>query len=314
MRLKLFALLGALVAAQTAPAAEYPERTVEITVPFAAGGTPDVLARALAESMSSTLKQPFIVLNKLGAGGAIGAAAVARAEPDGYSLLFSPVLIATVLPVVQPNAGFTAQSFEPICQGFESQMALIVRPDSPFQSVADIVKAAKERPGQLNYGHAGIGSIPQLAVLELENAAKIQVASVPYKGDIEVVSPLLGGHIDFAPITLSSIPQGAVRILAIFANNRNPALPDVPTVKEQGLDVSPTSFGGLFAPAGAPKEVKEKLEAACKAATASPRYLETAKKALLGQQLFADSSTFSAKLAKDLEDKKRVLATLGKSN
>lgn len=291
-------------------AAEFPDRTIEVTVTFAPGGTPDVLARALSEGLSANLKQPVVVLNRLGAGGAVGGAMVSRAKPDGYTLLFSPALIASVVPVMQPAAGFTAESLEPICQTFESQMALIVPNDSPYKSVQDLVEAARKSPDKLTWGHAGRSSIPHLTMLEMAKAANIKVVEVPYKGDAETVPALLGAQIDFAPITLSSVPEGRVRIIGLFAEQRNPAIPDVPTVKEQGFDVTPTSFGGLFAPKGVPADVKARLEAACKAAAASPRYVETAKNLRLSPNLYYPASAFAAHLKVDIAEKAQLLSTL----
>ncbi len=292
--------------------AEYPEQPVEVVVTFAPGGAPDVLARALVEDMSNNLKQPFIVVNRLGASGAIGGASVARAKPDGYTLLFSPALIASVVPVMQPKADFTADSLEPICQTFESQMALIVAHDSPFQSVKDIVEAARKEPGKLTYGHPGIGSIPQLTMLQLAKVANIDVVGAPYKGDAEVLPAVVGKHLPFAPITLGSVAGNQAKIIGLFAEERNPAIPDVPTVKEQGFDVSPSSFGGLFAPATLPKDVKDKLQAACKRAAGSPRYLELAKKLRLGQNLYLPADQFEARVKQDIKDKAEILSTLKK--
>lgn len=303
-------VLAVFLLAPGAVRAEFPERGIEVIVTFAPGGTPDVLARTLAEGLQDNLKQSVIVVNRLGAGGAVGGGSVARAQPDGYTLLFSPALIASVVPVLQPQAGFTAASFEPVCQTFESQMALIVPAESPHKSVRELVDAARKEPGKLTWGHAGRGSIPHLAMLELSQAAGIKVVEVPYKGDAETIPALLGGQIDFAPITLSSVPEGRVRIIGLFANARNPAIPDVPTVKEQGFDVAPTSFGGLFAPKGVPAPVKARLETACKAAVETPRYTDLARKLRLGPNLYYPAAEFAAHLATDIADKARLLATL----
>ena len=303
--------LAAALLAPTQARADYPDRSVEITVTFAPGGMPDLLARALAEGLSAHFKQPFVVANRLGAAGAVGGAYVSRAEPNGYNLLFAPALIRTVVPLVAPNVGYKPESLQPVCQTFESQMALVVRPDSPFKSVRDIIDAAKQKPGGLSYGHAGIGSIPHLTLLELADHTQTSFNAVPFKGDTEVVGPLLGGHIDFAPMTLGSVPRDAVRIVGIFADARNPGVPDVPTVKEQGFAVSPTSFGGLFAPAGLPHDVTKALVAGCKQATEAATYRETAKRALLGSELFAGPEAFSERVKKDEIEKARLLKTLG---
>ena len=129
-----------------ARAADYPERTVDLVIPYPAGGGIDLLLRALAEGLSAHFKQSFIVSNRTGAGGAIGIAYVARAAPDGYTLLFVPALAYSVLPLMQTNVGYDAKSFAPICQTFENQMALIVRPDSPFRTIRDVVETARAKP------------------------------------------------------------------------------------------------------------------------------------------------------------------------
>jgi tripartite-type tricarboxylate transporter receptor subunit TctC len=240
-----------------------------------------------------------------------GSAAVSRARPDGYSLLFAPALVQSVAPIVQSGAGYQPDQLIPVCQTFETQMALVVKPDAPYRTVGDIIAAAKASPGRLSYGHAGTGSIPHLAMIELAGVTGTEFNVIPYKGDAEVTAPLLGGVLDFGPMTLSSVPRDAVRIIGLFARTRNPAIPDVPTVREQGFDVAPTSFGGLFAPTGLPDDVKARLEQACKTAAATGAYLTTAKRLMLGADLYADAAAFGARLARDIEEKRALLKTLG---
>ncbi len=310
-RLACILLAYVLFSAISATASDYPIRLIEITVTFAPGGTPDILARALSEGLAKDLGQSIVVVNKLGAGGAVGAGAVARAKPDGYSLLFAPALVQSVAPIVQSGANYSPDSLEPICQTFETQMSLVVKPDSSYKRVADIVSAAKAEPGKIRYGHAGTGSIPHLAMIELANRTQTEFNVIPYKGDAEVIAPVLSGVIDFAPITLSSIPRGAVRIIGLFAEKRNPAIPDVPTVKEQGFDVAPTSFGGLFAPKGIDADVKDRLERACKSASEQPIYVRTAERALLGADLYHNAAQFEVRLKQDIEEKRKLLKALG---
>jgi tripartite-type tricarboxylate transporter receptor subunit TctC len=305
------ACAASLVLPDRASGEPFPTHQIEITVTFAPGGAPDILARALSEGLSADLRQPVVVVNKLGAGGAIGSAAVSRARPDGYSLLFAPAVVLSVVPLVQSGAGYQPDQFTPLCQTFETQMALVVKPDSPYRTAGDIIAAAKANPGNLSYGHAGTGSIPHLAMIELAHVTGTEFNVIPYKGDAEVPAPLIGGVIDFAPMTLSSVPKDAVRIVGLFAGTRNPAIPDVPTVKEQGFDVAPTSFGGLFAPAGLPEDVKARLEQVCEAATATKIYLTTAKRVMLGADLYAGADAFAARLKRDIEEKKALLKTLG---
>jgi tripartite-type tricarboxylate transporter receptor subunit TctC len=293
--------------------AEYPERTVDLVIPYPAGGGIDLLLRTLADSLSANMRQSFVVSNRTGAGGAIGIAYVPRAAPDGYTLLFVPALAYSVLPLMQTNVGYQPRQFVPLCQTFENQMALIVRPDSPLRSVKDLVALAKAKPGDVNFAATAIGTITHLAAAALADAAGVPFSHVPFRGDGELMGPLVGGHVDFASVTLASAAAAGptVRVLGVFASARNPSLPDAPTVKEQGYDVAPTSFGGLFAPAGVPAEVKAKLAAGCKIGVEAPAYAELAKRLHQGSNYFATAEPFAKRLAQDVEDKKQLLQRLG---
>jgi tripartite-type tricarboxylate transporter receptor subunit TctC len=306
------ALLAACLVPQPA-AAQYPERTVDLVIPYAAGGGIDLLLRVLAEGFSAHFKQPFVVSNRTGAGGAIGVGYVARSAPDGYTLLFVPALVHSVLPLMQSNVGYTEKSFEPICQTFENQMALIVRPESPFKSARDIVEAARARPDGVSFAATAIGTITHLAGAALADAAKVKLNHVPFRGDADLMGQLIGGHVDFASVTLASAAAAgpSVRVIGIFADARNPTLPDAPTVKEQGYDVAPTSFGGLFAPSGAPADVIGKLGDACRLGVRQPGYVDLAKRLHQGTRYYADAATFAKRLEADVIDKKQLLQRVG---
>jgi tripartite-type tricarboxylate transporter receptor subunit TctC len=277
-----------------ARAADYPERTVDLVIPYPAGGGIDLLLRALAEGLSAHFKQSFVVSNRTGAGGAIGITYVARSTPDGYTLLFVPALAYSVLPLMQ-SVGYDAKSLLPICQAFENQMALIVRPDSPLRSARDIVEAARVAPDKVTYAATAPGTITHLAAAALADAAKVKLNHVPFRGDGELMGQLIGGHVDFASVTLGSATAAgpAVRVIGIFAAARNPTLPDAHTVKEQGYDVAPTSFGGLFAPAGVPSEVATRLGAGCRFAVQQPAYTDLAKRLHQGTDYYADAAAFA---------------------
>jgi tripartite-type tricarboxylate transporter receptor subunit TctC len=300
------ALGGGNAIAQT-----YPTRPVEIVVPFSPGAVTDVLGRALADGLSTNLGQRFIVVNKAGATGGIGSLAVARANPDGYSLLFTAAVSMTVLPITNKQLGYDHKAFDPICQTFRNEMVIVVRPDSPFKTVRDLVDAAKAKPGGVTYGHLGVASIPHLAMVEFGQTAKVEFNAIPFKGDADVLQQTLGGQVDFGSITLSSAAGGGLRILGLFASARNPALPEVPTIKEQGFDVVPSSFGGLSGPAGLPANVKRKLTDACKAAALGEAYARLAKTVFQPADYFADAATFAQRLDQDVVDKSRLIATLG---
>jgi tripartite-type tricarboxylate transporter receptor subunit TctC len=296
-----------------APArAEYPERTVDLVIPYAAGGGIDLLLRALGEGYSTYLKQSFVVSNRTGAGGALGVAYVARSAPDGYTLLFVPALAYSVLPLMQSNVGYTDKSFAPICQTFENQMALIVKPDSPFKTARDIVDAARAKDG-LTFAATAVGTITHLAGAALADVAKVKLNHVPFRGDGELMGQLIGGHVDFASVTLASAAAAgpSVRVIGIFADARNPSLPDAPTIKEQGYDVAPTSFGGLFAPAGISGDVMAKLSSGCKFAVEQPAYVSLAKQFHQGSHYYANAATFAQRLDADVIDKKQLLQRVG---
>jgi tripartite-type tricarboxylate transporter receptor subunit TctC len=299
-------------AAGGAQAADYPERTVDLVIPYPAGGGIDLLLRAMAEGLSAHFKQSFIVSNRTGAGGAIGVSYVARAAPDGYTLLFAPALAYSVLPLMQ-SVGYEAKSLLPICQAFENQMALIVRPDSALRSVRDVVEAARASPDKVTYAATAPGTITHLAAAALADAAKVKLNHVPFRGDSELMGQLIGGHVDFATVTLGSATAAgpSVRVIGIFAAARNPTLPDAPTVKEQGYDVAPTSFGGLFAPAGVPSDVMAKLATGCRFAVQQPAYTDLAKRLHQGSDYHADAAAFARRLELDVAEKRQLLMPLG---
>jgi tripartite-type tricarboxylate transporter receptor subunit TctC len=215
-----------------------------------------------------------------------------------------------VLPLMQ-TVSYTDKSFTPICQAFENQMALIVRPDSPFKTSRDIVEASRGKP--LTYAATAPGTITHLAAAALADAAKASFNHVPFRGDAELMGQLIGGHVDFATSTLGSATAagGSIRVIAIFAEARNPSLADVPTVKEQGYDVAPTSFGGLFAPAGTPADVVGKLAAGCKLAVEQPAYTALAQRLHQGNHYYANAAAFAKRLDADVTEKRELLKRVG---
>jgi tripartite-type tricarboxylate transporter receptor subunit TctC len=287
---------------------DYPNRVVKVVNPYVAGSTTDILARALSAGMSSRLGQQFIVENRGGAGGAIGTASVARSDADGYTLLFAPALVLTVHPQDRTDTGYKPDALVPVCQTFINAMALAVRPESPIKNIADLVAAAKQKPGVLNYGHQGVVTIPHLAMEEFLQAAAIDIKDIPFRGEPLVMTDLLGGRIEVASIVLGTAAGQNVRVIGVFAETRHPAFADVPTVKEQGYDVSPASFGGLLAPAGTPAPVVAKLSEACAAAAQDETYRTVAQRAAQPPDYFDNAAGFKARLDRDTAAKARVLA------
>lgn len=296
---------------------DFPSRAIQIINPYDAGGTTDVLARGLAAGMSTRLGKQLIVVNRPGAGGALGTAAVARAEPDGYTLLFAPALVVSVLPQARARSevGYDPDSLVPVCQTFSNIMGLVVADDSPFKTVDDLVKAARAKPGALSYGHQGVSTIPQLAIEEFLDAAKVNVTGIPYRGDPAILTDLIGGRIDVAAVVLGVVSATGqkVRILGVFAEGRHPTFPDVQTVAEQGFKIAPASFGGLLVRKGTPEKVIEKLASACGGAAQDEAYQLAAKRAAQPLDYFADQKTFAKRLAQDIETKARLLNKLGQA-
>ncbi|MBV1798465.1 tripartite tricarboxylate transporter substrate binding protein [Siccirubricoccus sp. G192] len=305
-------LLGALLLAGGRVHAQpaFPARPIQIVNPAPAGSISDTLLRALAPGLQAKLGQPVAVVNRDGASGALGTATVARAAPDGYTLLFTAAYTLSVLPVTRPDAGYRAEQIEPVCRTFVNTMALAVRPESPFTSLGDLVAAARAQPGSLRFGHQGIASIPHLAMVELAQAAGIQVQDVPYRGEPAAILDAMAGRVEFVSLVLGSLRGGALRPLAVFAERRHPLIPDVPTVPEAGFPVAPTSFGGLLAPAGLPVPVRQTLARACAGAAAEEVYAEAARRGFQPLDYYADTEEFGRALRRDVADKARLLATV----
>src|SRR5262245_45743031 len=259
--------------------------------------------------MASRLGRELIIENRPGAGGAIGTLSVVRSDADGYSLLFAPALVVSVLPQARNDTGYKPDALVPVCQTFINAMALAVRPDSPIKNVADLVTAAKAKPGALNYGHQGPLTIPHLAMEEFLLAANIDIRGIPFRGEPLVVTDLLGGQINVASLVLGTLAgRQDLRTLGIFSETRHSSFPNAPTFKEQGYDVSPASFGGLFAPEGTPDPIVQKIAGACAGAAKDDGYANAAKTAAQPAEYFADADEFQQRLTRDIESKARVLA------
>jgi tripartite-type tricarboxylate transporter receptor subunit TctC len=299
---------AALLCGPALAQSDYPNRVVKIVNPYVAGSTTDILARALAAGLSNRLGQQFIVENRAGAGGAIGTASVARADADGYTLLFAPALVLSVHPQDRADTGYKPDALIPVCQAFVNAMALAVRPDSPIKNVADLVAAAKSKPGALNYGHQGAFTIPHLSMEEFLLTAGIDIKDIPFRGEPLVMTDLLGGRIDVAAIVLGTAAGQNVRVIGVFAEARHPAFADVLTVKEQGYDVTSASFGGLLTPVGTSAPIVTKLSDTCAVAAKDEAYRAVAERAAQPPDFYDNAAGFKARLDRDTAAKARVLA------
>jgi tripartite-type tricarboxylate transporter receptor subunit TctC len=309
MRL-LIAVTIALACVPDVSAQTFPAKPIQIVNPYQAGGTTDVLTRALVGEMAKELGQPFVVLNRDGAAGGIGTALVAKAAPDGYTLGFVPALTLTVLPHMRKDSGYSSRDLAPVCHAFENVMALAVKPDSPFKTAADFVAKAKAEPGKVKYGHQGIGSIPHLAMSELKRKTGIDVVDVPYRGDNPVLLDLASGAIDAGAVVAGVLAGRDVRVIGIFAEARHPKMPDVPTFRELGFDVTQSSFGGIVAPAGTPAPILDALERACAKAAASEAYRAAAERGFQPALYYRGRAAFAARLEEDERTKLAILREL----
>ena len=264
-RLMAAAVLLMLAGIHGARAEDYPAHTVTIIVPFAAGGPADVTARIVADIFNRHLGQKFVVENVGGAGGTIGALRAARAAADGYTLLSGHLGTNALAPAFYPNLGYDPQKdFAPIGLSAEYPELLVVRKDFPANNLKEFIAYAKSNTSKLNVGHAGLGSVSYIGCLLLNAAIGIKPTLIPFTGTAPVLNAMLGGQIDYEcdPVlgTLSQVQAGNVKALAVAAKKRSPMLPDVPTSYEQGLpefDCAP--FYGVFAPAGTPQPIIDKL-------------------------------------------------------
>jgi tripartite-type tricarboxylate transporter receptor subunit TctC len=307
---RLAAAAAMVGVAGSASAQNYPDHVVEIILPTTPGSSADILGRVLADGLASQLGKPFIIINKPGASGVIGSAAVANAKPDGYTLMHGATFSITVQPLTDKQAGYTYKSFDPICQTFKNDQVLVVPPNSPLKTVRDIIEAAKKKPGALNVGIPGTYTIPHLAMIELSQQAKVEFNDIPFKGPAEEIQMTRGGQLDFASVPLTAAAGSGLHMPAIFATARNPSIPDVPTAKEQGFDVAPLSFGGLLGPAGLPVDVKRKLADACTTTMRGEAAQRIDKTTFQPPDSFADSAGFARNLDLDVAEKTRLLSTI----
>ena len=258
---------AALAVAAVSPAAlaqAYPAKPVKIVVPFAAGGAVDILTRVLADKLSPVLGQQIVVEPVVGAGGNIGSAAVAKAAPDGYTLLMATTGTHTINPGLYKNMPFDAvRDFAPITIIASVPNLLVVHPDVPAKTVKELVALAKSQPGKLSFASFGHGTSNHLSGELLNSVAGIQTLHVPYKNAPQAVLELVGGQVQFAfvnaPLALPQVRAGKLRALAVTGAERSPAVPDLPTMKEAGLDFVVESWYGLMAPAGTPDPVIRKI-------------------------------------------------------
>ena len=308
MRLLVLLLLSFSVAAQESP---YPKSNIEITVLFPAGSSADITARILAEGMQKHLGVNVLVINRPGGGGAIGYKHVAAQKPDGYSLVWNSNSISTTFHSGQLD--FDYHACTPIARVLVESPILAVKADAPWKTLAELVADARARPGKISVANSGTGSHTHICAVALFRAVRAEVVDVPH-GAQQVVPNLLGGHVDATvqlPGALSShIKSGSVRVLAALIPKRDPALPDAPTAREQGVDVSLEAWRGVAAPKGLSIGVVAILEHAIRRTVESPEFVRASEKYAV-RPAYLGHAEFGELIAKEDQEIARLLQVIG---
>jgi tripartite-type tricarboxylate transporter receptor subunit TctC len=302
-------LLAFGAAAQDVP---FPQRgPIEITCLFPAGSSADVTARMLADGMSRHLGQRVLVVNRPGAGGAIGYKHVAGQKPDGYSMVWNSNSISTTYHSGQLD--FDYRAFDPVARVLVESPVVAVRADARWKTLNDLIADARARPKQVTVGHSGIGSHTHISMVAMFRAAGVEVNEIPF-GAAQVVPSLIGGHVDAVvqlPAALSGqVKQGAVRLLAVLIPNRDPALRDIPTAREQGIDVSLEAWRGIAVPHGTPRPVIAALESAIRRSVEAPEFA-TGSENMGVRPAFLPAAEFGDLIAREDADLARLMQVIG---
>lgn len=300
--------VAAIAALSMTPALSqsYPTKPVKLVVPYPPGGSADILGRAIGQKLADQIGQPVVVENRPGAGTAVGSEFVARSAADGYTLLLGTVSSHAMNPALSGKLGYDpVKDFSPIVPVATIPFVLVVHPSVPAQSVKEFVEYAKSRPGKVNYSSAGTGTSNHLAGELFNLSAGVGMTHVPYKGSAPALQDLIAGHVqamfDLVSTALPRVRAGAVKAIAVTSGARVPSLPDVPTLKESGYpDYEVTAWFGLFAPAGTPPEIVDRLNAEAGKAIASAELKE--KLGALGMETMQGSpQTFAKLVTSDLD-------------
>jgi tripartite-type tricarboxylate transporter receptor subunit TctC len=303
--LQLFLSLAALVPFGAHAQAAYPSKPIKLVVPFAPGAVTDGSARLLAERLAQSLGQPVVVDNRPGAGGNTGTGFVAQAEPDGYTILLAPDSNMVIAPHLYKNLPYDPlKDLVPVAKFGVTSLLLVTNASSGIHTVADLVDAAKKKPGGLNYGTSGAGTNTHVVVEMLKQATGAHLTHVPYKGGSPAIADLLGGQIDFVSSTPASTMQtikvGKLVGVAVTTLQRSSALPDVPTLIESGVNLSYNSWLGIFAPARTPAAIVQRLNSQINAAMGVPEVREKLTQMGVTANV-SETGVFREEIARDLQ-------------
>ncbi len=296
----------------------YPARPITMIVPFPPGGVADIVGRPLAASMEKTLRQPVVVVNREGAGGAIGMAAAAKAAPDGYTILMglSSISIFPVSDRINGKApAYEMKDLAPIALVTADPTVLVVRADGPYKTLKDFVDAAKANPGKINYSSSGVYGTLHVAMEIFANAAGIQLFHIPYKGGGPAVTALLGGQVEALAsgpaAAIGQIRGGKMRALASWSTERLALLPEIPTFKELGYDAEFYIWSGVFVAAATPPPIINRLRQAVREAATSPEF-KSAMEKLSTPVSYLDAPEFQKYWDRDAARLKVALEKIGK--
>jgi len=303
------AIFFSLANAQEPP---FPQRgPLEITVLFPAGSSADVTARMLADGMSRNLGQRVLVVNRPGAGGAIGYKYVASQKPDGYSLVWNSNSISTTYHSGQ--LGFNYSAFDAVARVLSESVVVAVRSDAPWRTLNDLLQEAKAKPKAVSIGHSGVGSHTHISLAALVSAAGVEMNEVPFAA-AQVVPSLVGGHVSavvqFPGALAAPLKQNQIRLLASLTQNRDPAWPEVPTARELGVNVTLDAWRGIAAPRGTPPQVVRQLESAIRITASSSEFVSQSEK-LNVRPAFLPAEEFSALVAKEDAELSRLMQQIG---
>lgn len=309
MKFAAFALATFTALAASSAWADYPERPIQMIVPFPAGGPVDNVARSFAEVFDKKISQRVVVVNRDGASTTIGMNALAAAPNDGYTIFYGPVTALTVHLHWMKGLQFDDKTFVPVCQTFENVFMLASGPKTTFKSLEDLLNQARDRHGVMTYAHPGIASSPHLTGAELFQRAKVSLTDIPFRGENAMLQPLREGSVDAAVVTVNFVDIHKLRPFVVFSDKRYPAFPDVPTARELGYSVTPSAYGGLFMRADTPAVIVKKVESACKETMADAE-LQAVVKRNYQVTDYLDSARFLARLQSDSLSKAALLKTV----
>jgi tripartite-type tricarboxylate transporter receptor subunit TctC len=293
-----------------APLARAQAPVTTIVVNFVAGGPSDLMARLLAPELSDALGGPVVVKNSAGAAGTIGAAEVARSRPDGTTLLLSSVGAVAIQPHVRTDLPYRPGDLAPVCQVADTPVVVMVAPGSGVRTIADLLNRVREARGTFAFASPGSGSLPHVATAALARTAGVEMTHVPYRGSAEAATALLRGEVGVHADQPGTLRANGLRALAVMAEGRTPEFPEVPTLREQGLDVVYSIWSGLFARAGTPSSSLDRLEAACERALRSPAVVEGFRR-LATPIVFRNQRDFAGFWQDELAKFRRVLQAAG---